>query len=81
MTNDSKMYVFDEKRVNEQACCDQAVARIRTGDATRIEIHKHGVDDPCVDSVIDLKVVKEQQELSHTQCYAFTAETVTDKRP
>lgn len=75
-----KMFVYDAKLVNEQACRDQAVVLVTKEGEERVEIHKHKVDEDCAGPygpggvVMTLQNTQQLQTLSNTQCYAFTRE-------
>lgn len=79
-THGRKMYCFDSKVINEQACRDQAIEYIAKGGEKRIEIHKHRATETCKGPygpgiVVNLENTQQLLTLPEGQCYAFTHET------
>lgn len=71
-----KMFVFDSKVINEQACRDDAIRHLTSGNERRIEIHKHKATEDCPNRVVaELQNTQQLLALKDNQCYAFTKET------
>lgn len=74
MTHCRKMFVWDPKVVNEQACRDSAAILIAR-DEERVEVHKHKSDENCAQGVFELLNTQQLLGLRDVQCYAFTKGT------
>lgn len=71
-----KMFAYDTKVVNEQACRDHAIMLVIREGEERVEIHKHKEGERCAGScgpnVVTLQNTQQLLTLPEEQCYAFT---------